>query len=116
MLGLAHELLDTNLDGVPQKVMPEPLPHWLVENILSHWSNLFPGDRLPMRPPILMSYNLKSGRNILKGALERWPDPVTATFNRNGRFNNFPRLPYQLVDYILLTMKYLIKLPTKLRT
>lgn len=115
VLGLAHELLETNLDAVPQDIRPGTLPDWLVKSILFHWSNLLPGDQMPMRAPRLMSHNLKSGRNILKGLLERWPDPITATFNRNGQFNNYPRLPYQLTDYIFLTIKYLVQLPAKLR-
>ena len=116
VLGLANQFLEAKLDAVPQEVRPGMLPDWLVESILFHWSNLYPETQLPMRPPMLMSYNLKSGKNILKAAVERWPDPITATFNRNGRFNNFPRLPYQLTDYIALTIKYLVQLPTKLRT
>lgn len=113
---LAHRLLGAKLDQVPVEAKTKDIPDWLVENVLSHWSNLFPGDRLPMRPALLMANNLKEGRNIIKGALERWPDPITATFNLNGSFNNFPRLPYQVADFVLSASRYLIHLPTKLQS
>jgi hypothetical protein len=68
-----------------------------------------------MHPLPLMANNLKQGRDILKGFLGRWPDPITATFNRRAQFNNFPRVPYQLLDFVVLNTKYLAQLPAKLR-
>jgi hypothetical protein len=52
---------------------------------------------------------------LVKGVIERWPDLITATFNLHGKFNNFPRLPYQFADFVLLVTRYLFQLPTKLQ-
>jgi hypothetical protein len=53
---------------------------------------------------------------MIKGVLARWPDPISATFNVQGSFNDLPRFPYQLADFILLSMRYLIQLPAKLQS
>ena len=115
-IGLAHRLLGARIQHLPTEARPTKVPAWLVQTVLSHWSSLFPADHLPIRPAPLMVRNLRSGRSIVKGAVERWPDPITATFNLKGQFNNFPRLPYQLADFILLTTRYLIHLRTKLQS
>jgi len=54
-----------------------------------------------------MSFTLRQRRNILKGILERWPDPITATFNLQGSVNNFPRLPYQLADFLRIGVRFI---------
>jgi hypothetical protein len=115
-IGLAHGLLGARIGHLPLDARQMEVPAWLSQAVLSHWSTLFPADHLPIRPAPLMVNNLRSGRKIVKGALERWPDPITATFNLQGEFNNFPRLPYQLADYFLSATRYLLRLPTKLRS
>lgn len=114
-IGLAHRLLGARIGDLPIRPELTAVPGWLTQGVLDHWSCLFPADHLPIRPAPLMVTNLRTGRNILKGVIERWPDPITATFNLEGRFNNFPRLPYQLADFILTVTRYLIHLPTKLQ-
>jgi hypothetical protein len=115
-IGLAHQLLGARIGHLPLKPELPEVPGWLAQGVLEQWSSLFPADHLPVRPAPLMTRNLRSGRNIIKGAIERWPDPITATFNLGGRFNNFPRLPYQLADFVLLATRYLIHLPAKLQS
>jgi hypothetical protein len=58
----------------------------------------------------------QSQAQLIKGIIERWPDPITATFKMEGKFNNFPRLPYQFADFTLLVTRYLLQLPTKLQS
>ena len=114
-VGLAHRLLGAQIEHLPLKPELTEVPDWLVQGVLEHWSSLFPADHLPMRAAPLMAHNIRTGRNILKGIIERWPDPITATFNLKGRFNNFPRLPYQFANFVLTFARYLINLPTKLQ-
>jgi putative nucleotidyltransferase-like protein len=113
-LGLAHQLLGARIEHLPLRTEPAEVPDWLAQGVLGHWSRLFPANHLPITAAPLMTHNLSSGRNIVKGVIERWPDPITATFNLHGRFNNFPRLPYQFADFILLVTRYLLQLPAKL--
>lgn len=114
-IGLAHKLLGARIENLSLRREQTQVPAWLTQGVLEHWSRLFPADHAPIRPAPLMARNLKTGRNIVKGVIERWPDPITATFNLDGRFDNFPRLPYQCAEFILLAMRYLTQLPTKLQ-
>jgi hypothetical protein len=56
----------------------------------------------------LMRHNLRSPRALFGGIRQRWPDPVTATFNLRGQFDDFPRLPYQVGDFLLKAGRFLI--------
>jgi hypothetical protein len=114
-IGLAGTLLGARIEHLPFEAGLTQIPGWLVPGVLDHWSRLYPGNRLPMRAAPLMADNLKQRRNIVKGILERWPDPITATFRRKGQFNNFPRLPYQLADFAFSATRFLVELPTKLQ-
>lgn len=114
-IGLAEAMLGARTKQLPLEAALTTIPGWLVSGVLDHWSNLYPGNRLPMRPAPLMADNLKQRRNIVKSVLERWPDPITATFNRKGQFNSWPRLPYQLADYVYSASRFLVELPTKLQ-
>jgi hypothetical protein len=115
-VGLAHRLLGARIGQLPLKLEQTEVPAWLAHGVLEHWSSLFPADHLPIRPAPLMASNLRTGGNIIKGVIERWPDPITATFNLRGKFNNFPRLPYQLADFVVLATRYLVHLPAKLQS
>ena len=99
-MGLAAQLLGAHVHQVPRSREEMQVPAWVEQTVLYHWSRLFPGDSLPMRPAPLMADTLKQRRDVLKGIVNRWPDPITATFNLDGRFNNFPRFPYQLADFL----------------
>jgi hypothetical protein len=105
--GLAERLLQADISGVPLDRDQMRVPDWITETVLYHWSRLFPGDTLPMRSAQLMSVTLKQRRDILKGILERWPDPITATFNLQGDVNNFPRFPYQLADFLRIGVQFI---------
>jgi hypothetical protein len=107
-IGLAHQLLDANIEKVPWPARAKHLPGWLPDGVLKQWGNLFPGDHLPVQRRPLMSEFLTSPRGILKESWERWPDAITATFNMRGRFNAFPRLPYQLGAFSALAGRYLL--------
>lgn len=115
-IGLAQNLLGTRTAHLPLDPTLMAVPAWLVRSVLEHWSDLVPGDRLPMRPAPLMAGNMSSLKSIVTGAIARWPDPITATFNLDGEFNRFPRLPYQFADFILLSTRYLFRLPGKLQS
>ncbi len=99
-LGLAERLLHADLGRVPLDRQQMRVPDWISETVLYHWSRLFPGDALPMRAAPLMSTTLRERRDVLKGIVDRGPDPITATFNLEGSVNNFPRFPYQLADFL----------------
>lgn len=111
--GLAKGLLQADVSRVPLGRDHLRVPDWVTETVLYHWSRLFPGDALPMRAAPLMAVTLKKRRDILKGIRERWPDPITATFNLQGSVNNFPRFPYQLADFLRIGVQFVFASPGK---
>ncbi|MGH9970253.1 MAG: nucleotidyltransferase family protein [Pyrinomonadaceae bacterium] len=115
-LGLTNRLLGASIDSLPLASEARRLPPWLVANVRKHWANLFPGDHLPIKAPPLMVTNLRSPRNLLRGLRERWPDPITATYNLNGQFNRLPRPPYQLAEFASRAAQFLWRLPGTAQT
>jgi hypothetical protein len=113
-IGLGAKMLGACTERVPAEAMPSETPAWLISSVLTHWSSLYPGNRLPMQAAPLMAETLRKRRDVVKSILARWPDPVTATFNRSGQFNNLPRLPYQLADFVAGATRFLVNLPSKL--
>lgn len=105
--GLAERLLQADISRVPLTQDQMRVPEWITQTVLYHWARLFPGDTLPMRTAPLMSTTLRQRREILKGIVNRWPDPITATFNLQGDVNNFPRFPYQLADFLRIGFRFM---------
>ena len=105
---LAHTLLGAQIDAVPLSAQARDIPDWLIEATLKQWGNLHSRDHLPVQPRPLFARSLRSPRNLLKEVRERWPDPITATFNLNGRVVTFPRFPYQIGAFALQAGQYLL--------
>jgi len=105
---LAHRLLGAQIDAVPLAAQVRDIPGWLIDATLKQWGNLHTRDHLPVQPRPLFAHSLRSPRNLLKELRARWPDPITATFNLNGRVVSFPRLPYQIGGFALQAGQYLL--------
>ncbi len=101
VIGLAHRLLGANIQSIPFAVQANELPPWLVSSVLKQWENPFPTNQPPLNHPIPMVRHLKNPSGFLKGLQARWPNPILATVSVNGEFNNFPRLPYQLANWVM---------------
>ncbi|MBC8029358.1 MAG: nucleotidyltransferase family protein [Pyrinomonadaceae bacterium] len=110
-IGLADQLLEANIEALPSAAQPRELPAWLVENVLKQWANPFAINQPPMSHPVPMMSQWKSPRGMAKGLRERWPDPILATVSVNGRFNSFPRWPYQLANCMSRVVRLVIRSP-----
>lgn len=111
VIALARVLLDASITSAR---IPSPrlkLPGWVRDSVLKQWSNLYPADHLPIQAMPLMVENLRSPRALFKGVRQRWPDPITATFNLKGGVNRFPRLPYQLAAFTWQAGQFVIGFP-----
>jgi len=76
-----------------------PLPRWLVPAVLRQWSrSLSPNYREQALPSLL---NQVTRRELAREIYSRWDQPVRATVAMRGRFNNWPRWPYQLGELLL---------------
>jgi hypothetical protein len=107
-IGLAHRLLGAKVDDTPVAERAADLPRWLLPAVLKQWKRPKVADHFPQE---LM---IKSFGNPLRAAralLNRWPDPVRATVMMEGRFNNFPRLPFQTGLYLWRVADFLKLLP-----
>lgn len=107
-IGLAGQLLGANFKS-PLSREQLHVPQWVAQTVLYHWSRLYPGDLLPMRTAPLMADTLKNRRGVVKEIINRWPDPITATFNLDGSFNDFPRFPYQLADFLRSGTRFIFR-------
>jgi hypothetical protein len=105
---LAHQLLGADVERILLSRPVKDLPEWLVRAVLEQWGNLFQPDHLPVQPRPLLAYSLRRPKRLLREIRERWPDPIVATFNLRGQFNNFPRLPYQLGAFAAGAGRYVI--------
>ncbi|HWN11884.1 MAG TPA: nucleotidyltransferase family protein [Pyrinomonadaceae bacterium] len=110
-IGLANRLLAANVQALPVSAKAVELPEWLVENVLKHWANPFAINQPPMRHPIPMAAQWRSPRGLAKALRERWPDPILATISVNGRFNSFPRWPYQVANCMSRILRVVTRSP-----
>jgi hypothetical protein len=111
-INLAHILLGASLKDCPLQIKEARLPRWLLPTVLKHWERPCLKDH---RPPELFMQTIRQPMRLPKAALKRWPDPIGATIRLRGSFNSWPRLPFQLSDYLLHSGKFLMRLPGLLR-
>jgi hypothetical protein len=110
-IGLAHQLLGAEMDGLLIAGRVERMPRWLVPSVLKQWGagKIIKGSRAPM------SGHLRSPKGMLNSLRQRWPNPIEATVGVKGPFNNWPRLPFQLGECALRTVKFALQIPKLLR-
>lgn len=109
---LAYEFLDARIEHCPLEVRNARLPRWFVPTVLQQWER--PGVK-EHYPPELIMRSLRNPVRIPQAIYNRWPNPIEATIRINGSFNELPRLPFQVSDYLIQTAKFLTRLPGLLR-
>jgi hypothetical protein len=114
-IGLAHQLLDAKIEGLPIAARARRLPTWLVPNVLKEWEAPFAINQPPMKHSEPMSSYLRHPGGLLKGVRNRWPNPIIATISMRGPFNNWPRWPFQLGNCLSRSAHFLTQLPSLLR-
>lgn len=107
-IGLAKRVLGAETDNLPIAKEAMASPAWLVDNVLQQWANPFPTHQAPMNHPVPMAHHLRHPAGLLDGLRKRWPNAIIATVSVDGRFNNVPRLPYQMANCISRTGRLLI--------
>jgi hypothetical protein len=106
-VGLAERLLRARVDDCPAQIRNAGLPRWLMPTVLKHWERPCIKDH---RPPELIMETLRHPARVPGALLLRWPDPIGATIRLKGAFNQLPRLPFQIGDYIVKNGKFLRRL------
>jgi hypothetical protein len=110
-IGLAHQLVGAHVDGTPVERRSRRLPRWLVPAILKQWGKR----RLPDGMLAPMAHHLRDPRGVLEALRLRWPNPIEATTRMGGRFNEVPRLSFQIRECLVRTMRFATRLPGLLR-
>lgn len=103
---LAHELLGADISNTPAENIK--LPKWLLPTVLKQWEH--PGT-IDHAPPELIMTSLRHPTHILKAIRDRWPDPISASIRMNAPFNELPRLPFQIANYIVTLARFVGRLP-----
>jgi hypothetical protein len=115
-IGLAHQLLGASVDDTPVKRRSEQLPGWLIPTALRQWDAPSTMEHGVMRHRAAMVSYLRHPSGLLNDLRNRWPNPIEATVNLRGPFNEFPRLPFQVGECIARTAKFVVRLPRALRS
>jgi hypothetical protein len=109
-IGLAHALIDAQIGNDEVAARSRQMPDWLVPAVLKQWETPFRDvhESLP-----LMAGYLRHPANFLREIPNRWPNPIVATVNMRGKFNNYPRLGYQICEMAARTVKFFWRLPQR---
>jgi hypothetical protein len=111
-LGLAHQLLGARIDDTPVRERAKRIPGWLAPAVLKQWEESCLIDRLP---PELMMISLRHPSRVVGALRKRWPDPIQATIRMRGPMNGWPRLPFQVGEYVAKTTHFMTRLPKLMR-
>ena len=95
VLGLAHRLLGASLEEPRVAERANWLPSWLVPAVLRQWEI---GHKYPMPMAGYLRHPVVGALQVLP---RRWPNPIEATVRRHGPFNELPRLPFQIIEFLL---------------
>ncbi|HJQ71646.1 MAG TPA: nucleotidyltransferase family protein [Blastocatellia bacterium] len=114
-IGLTHQLLGARVEETPAAARANRLPRWLPACVLKQWETPFAKDQSPMKNRAPMAAYLRNPSGALKDMRARWPNPIIATIDMEGRFNELPRLPYQLGNCVSRGLKFLGRLPKLLK-
>ena len=109
-VGLAHQLIGARIGNDEIAARSREIPRWLVPAVLKQWEAPFreAHESLP-----LMAGYLRRPVGFVREIPNRWPDPIVATVNVRGKFNNYPRVAYQLCEMAARTAKCFWSLPQR---
>jgi hypothetical protein len=93
-VGLAERLLGAEVKGMRPRMSAGDLPRWLPAAVLQQWNRPNP----PNHPLFVQQWKeyLRRPWRLANGLASRWPNPIQATVDCDGRFDAGRRLPFQL--------------------
>jgi len=102
-IGLAQQLLGARSADIPVRLSAQrEVPRWLAPAILRQWDRCLNPHAIEPALPAL-SARTRDAAKFFNEVYARWDQPVRATVAMRGRFNNWPRWPYQLGELLLHT-------------
>jgi len=107
-IGLAQVLVGAQVKNEEIAARARQIPGWLAPAVLRQWEAPF--NFVHESRPLMAGY-LRQPAAFLREIPNRWPDPIVSTVNLRGKFNNFPRLAYQIGQMAAQTASFLWRLP-----
>jgi hypothetical protein len=107
-VGLAQQLLGVEKFAIRNSQFG--IPGWLVPAVLRQWDRCRNSHAAGMALPTLLT-DISEPKKVFTELYARWDNPVRSTAVLGGRFNNWPRLPYQLAELLL----HIAEVPKQLR-
>jgi hypothetical protein len=101
VLQLAHQLLGAQIDDRRLLGNAQDLPAWLIPAVFRQWQV---GRGHFGSPPT--AFFLRNPAGLVKALRRRWPNPIQATVNLGGSFNNVSRLPFQIGECAIRTARF----------
>ena len=92
-IGLAHQLLGTEVEGTPIARRAKKLPNWLVPAVLKAWGTPF---QSLGQLAVYLRHPVNQLTELLSVLPHHWPNPIEATMTLKGSFNELPRWPFQI--------------------
>jgi hypothetical protein len=110
-LALAQHLLKANVEGVPATACAKQLPTWLLPSVLKEWEvrSVYERHRSPF------TFARRRPIHTLRRIRCHWPSPVEATISLRARFDEKPRLLFQIGTCFWRTLNFLLHFPRAVR-
>jgi hypothetical protein len=99
VLALAHRALEAQIDGTPIASFPAP-PRWVEPALHIAWDAGFRAYAPLTALPALS--------DLVAELRRRWPDPIRATASVHGPWNEWPRVPLQVLDSARRALRFAI--------
>lgn len=99
---LAHKYSGLDIENIPFRENEKQLPDWLIETIETEWKF-----RIPLVP---LQSCISDRQQLFKQIKKRFPpNPITATVNMEGDFDEKPRIVYQIPDIFVRLAPSIVK-------
>jgi hypothetical protein len=107
-ISLANLLLGASVDGIPEMLRGNQTPTWFLPSVLREWEvrSMSRRHTAPMRA----AWRAPGQTLRLRSLSSHWPNPIEATIGVRGPFNEIPRLPFQICNSAVRTIKFMSQL------
>jgi hypothetical protein len=107
-IGLAHLYLGLDLKNTPIAAEAEQIPGWIIKTVDKEWA-----DEIRLKSLVISLSNRKEFFQQIKKRFP--PNPIQATIDVEGEFNNYPRIFYQVADIFIRIKPSLQRLANRIR-
>jgi hypothetical protein len=105
---LAHKHIGLDIKNIPICEEEKQIPQWLNDELKKQWEI-----KIPIMPMEMAAHNKKQFFEQIKKRFP--PNPITATINMEGDFDEKPRMVYQIPDFYFRLLPSLKKFLQKLK-